>query len=76
MKKLVEVIKLEGKSYTSLVSAEDKAVVDSIAEKLEPLADEICIHPNASIGFYKTGALMLSLMPDELKEKIKQTILL
>lgn len=76
MNKLLEIIKLEGKSYTSLDDSEDKAVVNSIAEKLEPLADEICIHPNASIGFYKTGALTLSLMPDELKEKIKQIILL
>ena len=72
MNKLIEIIRFEGKHYFVVNDLDGRKAIETLATKLTSLERKIIDHPKGTIDINKDGLISISLMPDELVDKINE----
>lgn len=71
--KLLQLIRIDGKNFDA-ADAKGKHEISKLATKLQPLEHEILKHPNGVIMISKSGHVLVTEFPMELKQQISDLL--
>lgn len=74
MNKLIEIIRYEGRHYFTVADLAGRKAIETLAAKLTLLEREILNYPKGNIEINRVGEVAVTLMPDELMQKIKNLV--